>query len=88
MLRIVVEDNGAGIAQEDLSKVFQEFGQGKQGIATSYDCPGLGLPLVKRLVELQGGTVYLESEEGKGCKVTVFLPLNAREFLNKQQEKE
>jgi len=88
MLRIVVEDNGAGIAQEDLSKVFQEFGQGKQGIATSYDGTGLGLPLVKRLVELQGGTVYLESEEGKGCKVTVFLPLNAREFLNKQQEKE
>ena len=87
MLRIIVEDNGVGIAQEDLPKVFQEFGQGRQGIASNYDGTGLGLPLVKRLVELQGGTVYLESEAGNGCKVTVLLPLNARKFLNKQQEK-
>jgi len=64
-------DNGTGIAEDDLRRVFEPFFTTKDvGKGT-----GLGLPISARIVERCGGTVRIESEEGKGSTVTVSLPL-------------
>ena len=75
-LRIVVEDTGIGMAKEDLPKLFEEFKQvGKGG---AYGGTGLGLVLVKRMAQLMGGDVAVDSELGKGTTFTVTLPIEAR----------
>ena len=69
-----VSDTGVGIAAEDQAKVFDSFGQGKHDVAITDKGTGLGLAIVKGLVESHGGTVRLESQVGKGTRVTVHLP--------------
>jgi two-component system cell cycle sensor histidine kinase PleC len=69
-----VEDSGIGIAPEDKAQVFESFGQGRYDVVSSDRGTGLGLPIVKGLVEAHGGQVVLESERGIGTKVTVILP--------------
>lgn len=69
-----VSDTGAGIAPQDLKKVFEPFGQGQHDIAVHEKGTGLGLPIVKGLIEAHGGTVQLVSELGKGTTVTVSFP--------------
>ena len=73
---IRVRDNGTGIAPELLPKVFQLFIQGSRTLDRPGGGLGVGLALVKRLVELHGGTVALHSEgEGLGSEVEIRLPL-------------
>jgi signal transduction histidine kinase len=68
-VRLVIEDDGCGIAAADLGRVFDVyFSRSKQG-------SGLGLPTARRIVEEHGGTLELESEEGAGTKVRIALPL-------------
>ena len=69
---VVVADNGIGMTQETVKHIFEEFYQGD----TSHKAEGngLGLPLVKRIVDLHGGRVDVESEPGKGATFTVYLP--------------
>jgi two-component system, cell cycle sensor histidine kinase PleC len=69
-----VSDTGVGIAPQDQARVFDSFGQGKHDIALPDKGTGLGLAIVKGLAEAHGGTVHLESQVGKGTKVTVHLP--------------
>jgi signal transduction histidine kinase len=69
-----VTDTGIGIAPEDQERVFQRFERGDPNARESGT--GLGLALVKSLVELHGGTVDLESAQGQGTKATCHLPLN------------
>jgi two-component system cell cycle sensor histidine kinase PleC len=69
-----VSDTGIGIATEDQQKVFDSFGQGKHDVAIADKGTGLGLAIVKGLAEAHGGHVTLESEVGKGTRVTVHLP--------------
>jgi two-component system cell cycle sensor histidine kinase PleC len=69
-----VSDTGVGIAPEDQSKVFDSFGQGKHDVALPDKGTGLGLTIVKGLIEAHGGHVTLESEVGKGTRVSVHLP--------------
>jgi len=67
-VRIAVKDNGPGMSGEELGKVFQPFYTNKaQGV-------GLGMPIVKRLVELHGGEVRIDSGGGGGTTVFVDLP--------------
>jgi signal transduction histidine kinase len=75
MLRLVVRDTGIGIKPEDLGRLFVEFEQLDSSIARRYEGSGLGLVLTKRLVELQKGTISVESEPGKGTTFTIVLPL-------------
>ncbi|HEY2902970.1 MAG TPA: ATP-binding protein, partial [Polyangia bacterium] len=65
-VQIRVTDTGIGIAQEHLPRLFREFEQLPQAAGTRPEGTGLGLALTKRLVELHGGTVRVESELGKG----------------------
>jgi len=70
-LRIV--DTGIGIPKEKIELAMTPFGQVDSGLARKYDGTGLGLPLTKRLIEIQGGSLELESEPGRGTTVTVRL---------------
>jgi cell cycle sensor histidine kinase DivJ len=71
-----VSDTGVGIAPEDQARVFEDFGQGQHDVVTTEKSTGLGLPIVKGLVEAHGGRITLDSKVGFGTTVTVFLPPN------------
>lgn len=71
---LTVTDDGIGIAPENLSKVLEPFTQIESIMSRKHQGAGLGLPLVKRLVECHGGTLEIESEPDNGTTVTVRLP--------------
>ncbi len=73
-LRLAVVDTGIGIAPEDIDKLFQPFVQIDSALNRQYEGTGLGLALVKRIVELHGGQVGLTSELGVGSCFTIDLP--------------
>jgi diguanylate cyclase (GGDEF)-like protein/PAS domain S-box-containing protein len=75
-LRISVTDTGIGIKKEDHEKIFSEFEQVDSSFSRRYEGIGLGLALTKKLVELHGGEISVESEEGKESKFTVVIPLS------------
>ena len=64
-----------GIPKEKLAKVFDPF------FTTKTEGLGLGLALIKRVIEEHGGRVSIESEEGRGSAVTLFLPLGQQQVL-------
>jgi len=69
-----VRDTGPGIPKEEIPKVMQAFGQGSLAHETAEGGTGLGLPIVKNLIELHGGTFDLRSELRKGTEAIVTLP--------------
>jgi len=69
-----VSDTGVGIDPSDLNSVFEAFGQGRHDIASSDRGTGLGLPIVRGLIEAHGGKVRLESELGRGTTVICWFP--------------
>ena len=75
-LRIAVIDTGIGISAENIRKLFQPFIQIDSALNRQYTGTGLGLSLVKRIVELHGGSVDLTSELGVGSCFTINLPFN------------
>ncbi len=74
---IRVLDTGVGISEEFLPRLFEEFYQESSGLARKFEGTGLGLRIAKRLVELMGGSIVVESEKGKGSSFTISLPVNA-----------
>lgn len=72
---ISVEDTGEGIAPELLPHIFEKFRQGEESLKRRRSGTGLGLALVKTLAELQGGSVAVSSEIGKGSTFTIRIPL-------------
>lgn len=70
-----VVDTGIGIGQEFMNRLFHEFEQESSGMARLYEGSGLGLSITKRLVELMGGTIQVQSELGKGSVFTVSFPI-------------
>jgi signal transduction histidine kinase len=71
---IAISDTGIGIAPGQIGKAMEPFGQIDSKISRKYEGTGLGLPLAKRLVELHGGTLAVESALGVGTTVTIVLP--------------
>jgi len=76
-LEIDVVDNGIGISSADLVRLFTPFMQVESGLARSFEGTGLGLAMVKLLVELHGGTVFAASALSEGSRFTVWLPIRA-----------
>jgi PAS domain S-box-containing protein len=74
-LKMQATDTGIGIKKEDFSRLFKEFEQLDSSLARLYEGTGLGLALTKKLIDLQQGTISVESEFGKGSCFTVLLPL-------------
>ncbi len=73
-VRFAVSDTGIGIAQEQLARLFQPFAQLDSALNRQYGGTGLGLALVRRLAELHGGQVEVQSRPGVGARFTVVLP--------------
>ena len=67
-LRIEVTDSGIGISAEQKERLFLAFEQAEAGISRQYGGTGLGLTISKRIIELMGGNIWVESELGKGAK--------------------
>ena len=76
---LTVWDTGIGIAPEDRERVFEPFVQLDAGLARHHEGSGLGLTLVRHMVELHGGRLELESEVGQGSRFTVVLPVESLE---------
>lgn len=73
-VQISVKDSGVGIPKEKLSTIFESFSQADASITRKYGGSGLGLTIAKQLVELQGGTISVESRENIGSTFTVTIP--------------
>lgn len=74
-IEISVEDTGIGIDEKDVPKLFQAFQQLESPYQKRYEGTGLGLFLIKRLIEMMGGKIWVQSEKGRGSKFTFVIPL-------------
>jgi signal transduction histidine kinase len=81
-LNITIEDTGAGIDSETLEHVFDRFVTNYEG---EHCGTGLGLPIVKELVEQMGGVLDMSSELGKGTTAWVTIPCKLIEFDKKKE---
>ena len=84
ILKIEVVDNGIGISGEQQKRLFAPFGQANAGIAQRFGGTGLGLAISKRIVELMGGMIWIESELGKGAKF--IFTIRAQKVTSKQKK--
>ncbi len=75
--RVAVRDSGPGIAAADQAKIFEEFQQVDNTSTREKGGTGLGLAISKRIVEMHGGGISVESQLGKGSTFTIKLPVNA-----------
>jgi len=75
MLEVAVTDTGIGIAPEDLERVMEPFRQAGNALTREYEGTGLGLPLVRSLINLHGGSIALESTPGVGTTARLRFPL-------------
>ncbi|MEQ1755211.1 MAG: ATP-binding protein [Micropepsaceae bacterium] len=86
-VRLTVQDTGIGIAKENLDRVLRPFEQVESSLARTHGGTGLGLPYSKKVIEIHGGSLTLESAINRGTTVCVRLPasriMSARESLLK-----
>lgn len=78
-LLFIVSDTGPGIPEDQYDTAFETFGQISKGYKRTHPGAGLGLPIVKRLVGLMGGTIFLDSSLGEGCVFYVSIPVHRGE---------
>ena len=87
--RFIVEDTGIGMSEEYLPHIFEEFTREHTTTESKVVGTGLGLPIVKALVDLMGGSIAVESKVGKGTKFTLVLPFRlatAEQFQEEQKQ--
>ncbi|GHT35834.1 hypothetical protein FACS189427_06080 [Planctomycetales bacterium] len=76
---VQVQDTGIGIAQRNFDKIFESFEQADGSTAREYGGTGLGLSITKKIVELQGGHISVESEVGNGSAFTFTIPVSTEQ---------
>lgn len=77
-VKVVVEDDGAGIPVKDLPRIFERFYQVESHLTRRHGGMGLGLSVAKAMIEMHGGRIWVESMEGVGSIFTFLLPLNPK----------
>ena len=85
VLSIVVEDTGNGMSGEEQQRVFGAFE--RLSNAATQDGFGLGLSIVKRIVDMLDGTIRLDSEKGRGCRFTIELPMQTADIAGIEKKK-
>ena len=85
-IEIAIEDNGIGISEEDQAFIFNKFAQVEGTGATKATSSGIGLTLVKHIIDLHGGYIKLENELNKGSKFTIGLPDICEEIISESIE--
>ena len=75
-VRLTISDNGVGMSISDIETAIRPFGQVDAGFNKRHEGTGLGLPISAALAKLHGGNLTINSEKGKGTRVTVFLPVH------------
>jgi PAS domain S-box-containing protein len=78
---ISVADTGPGIAEADQQKIFEEFHQAEGSKTSKKGGTGLGLAIAKRIIELQGGRIWVESSPGKGATFRFTLPVRVERYV-------
>lgn len=86
----VISDTGIGMSREYLEHIFEPFTQELRGVSarTTYQGTGLGMTITKKLIDSMGGTIEIESEQGKGSVFTVVLPLEIAAKPKEEEESE
>ena len=74
-MEVIVQDTGIGLAEEDKNRIFCEFEQVESNYDKRFGGTGLGLPIVKKLVDLHGGQIFLKSKLGEGTEIIFTIPL-------------
>lgn len=87
-VQFVVEDSGVGIPAAKLATVFERFTQARSDTTRRFGGTGLGLAIVRELTKRQGGTVAVESEEGRGTTFTITLPFAVAEGRPEEDDHE
>ena len=78
-LRFDVIDTGIGMSEEQMGKVFEEFTQAESSTSKDYGGTGLGLPISKKMTEMMGGKMEVNSKEGKGTTFSIIIPIAVQE---------
>jgi signal transduction histidine kinase len=84
LLKLTVSDSGIGMNQEALKYIFDEFRQADMSSTRKYGGTGLGLAIVKKYINLMGGDIVVESEQGKGSKFTITMPMELKPIVRRE----
>ncbi len=79
---IIIKDTGIGIDEAYLKHIFETFSQESLGYSREFQGAGLGLPLAKRIIELMGGKIKVESKKAKGTAITLFIKAETEESID------
>lgn len=85
-ITISVQDNGIGIPENKIDIIFDRFRQVDKSFTRSYEGSGIGLSLVKSLLEMQGGAISVESIYGTGTKFTIKFPVKVLKHDNNEEK--
>lgn len=86
-LVLIVEDTGKGISDTEMQYIFSYFRQGEEGMTRTYGGAGIGLSIVKDLIDKVSGTIDVVSEPGKGTRVKVIIPAAVRKVKTEESVK-
>lgn len=83
---IIIKDEGCGVRQENLKHIFEAYRQTKETTTRNFGGKGLGLSILKKLVESLEGSIYLDSTVGKGTIFSVFIPYRSLRSVHNVQQ--
>ena len=81
-MEIRIADRGDGIARDEIDQIFEPFYRGRKAVADQIHGTGLGLSLVKRIIEAHEGTITVESAESRGTEFVIRLPAVVTDLNN------
>ena len=83
---VAVRDTGPGIAPSDQGKIFEEFQQADSSITRKKGGTGLGLSIAKRIIEMHGGRIWVESDVGKGSTFAFTIPVRVEQQVVRDEQ--